>query len=118
MAKDERSVYEGGATRRYLKVKQKDWRLEDDPMAEADIRGGLAMMQAAGRVSLLGLRGESTVAATAAHQGWGRLIPTLGRSVLTNTRRVDLLRPNCGPTWADERPAPRRESATVLCNML
>jgi len=25
LAKDERSVYEGGATRRWVKVKQKDW---------------------------------------------------------------------------------------------
>jgi hypothetical protein len=30
VAKDERSVYEGGATRRWLKVKQKDWTVEDD----------------------------------------------------------------------------------------
>jgi hypothetical protein len=26
----ERSVYEGGATRRWLKVKQKDWTVEED----------------------------------------------------------------------------------------
>jgi bifunctional non-homologous end joining protein LigD len=38
------------------------------------------------------------------------------RHVLTTTRRVDLLRRNCGPTSPDERPAPRRESATVLYN--
>jgi bifunctional non-homologous end joining protein LigD len=30
VAKDERSVYEGGATRRWLKVKQKNWTLEED----------------------------------------------------------------------------------------
>jgi hypothetical protein len=30
VAKDEASAYEGGATRRWLKVKQKDWTLEED----------------------------------------------------------------------------------------
>jgi len=30
VAKDEASVYEGGATRRWLKVKQKDWTVEGD----------------------------------------------------------------------------------------
>jgi len=30
VAKDEASVYEGGATRRWLKVKQKDWTVGDD----------------------------------------------------------------------------------------
>jgi ATP-dependent DNA ligase len=30
VAKDEASVYEGGATRRWVKVKQKDWTVEDD----------------------------------------------------------------------------------------
>jgi ATP-dependent DNA ligase len=30
VAKDERSVYEGGATRRWLKVKQRDWTVEED----------------------------------------------------------------------------------------
>ena len=30
VAKDEASVYEGGATRRWLKVKQKDWTIDDD----------------------------------------------------------------------------------------
>jgi hypothetical protein len=30
VAKDERSVYEGGATRRWLKVKQKDWTVAED----------------------------------------------------------------------------------------
>ena len=30
VAKDERSAYEGGATRRWLKVKQKDWTIGDD----------------------------------------------------------------------------------------
>ena len=30
VAKDERSVYECGATRRWLKVKQKDWTVEGD----------------------------------------------------------------------------------------
>jgi hypothetical protein len=30
VAKDERSVYEGGATRRWLKVKEKGWTVEDD----------------------------------------------------------------------------------------
>jgi ATP-dependent DNA ligase len=30
VAKDERSPYEGGATRRWLKVKQKGWTVEED----------------------------------------------------------------------------------------
>jgi hypothetical protein len=30
VAKDEASVYEGGATRRWLKVKQKDWTIGDE----------------------------------------------------------------------------------------
>jgi ATP-dependent DNA ligase len=30
VAKDEASVYEGGATRRWLKVKQKNWTREED----------------------------------------------------------------------------------------
>jgi hypothetical protein len=30
VAKDERSAYEGGATRRWLKVKQKGWTVEED----------------------------------------------------------------------------------------
>ena len=30
VAKNEASVYEGGATRRWLKVKQKDWTVEED----------------------------------------------------------------------------------------
>jgi hypothetical protein len=30
VAKDERSVYEGGATRRWLKVKQRDWTVDGD----------------------------------------------------------------------------------------
>jgi ATP-dependent DNA ligase len=30
VAKDERSVYEGGPTRRWLKVKQKDWTVTED----------------------------------------------------------------------------------------
>jgi ATP-dependent DNA ligase len=30
VAKDETSAYEGGATRRWLKVKQKGWTVEDD----------------------------------------------------------------------------------------
>jgi ATP-dependent DNA ligase len=30
VAKDEASVYEGGRTRRWLKVKQKDWTVEED----------------------------------------------------------------------------------------
>jgi ATP-dependent DNA ligase len=30
LAKDEASVYEGGATRRWLKVKQRDWTVEED----------------------------------------------------------------------------------------
>jgi ATP-dependent DNA ligase len=30
VAKDEASVYEGGATRRWLKVKQRDWTVEGD----------------------------------------------------------------------------------------
>jgi ATP-dependent DNA ligase len=30
VAKDEASAYEGGATRRWLKVKQKDWTISDD----------------------------------------------------------------------------------------
>jgi bifunctional non-homologous end joining protein LigD len=30
VAKDEASVYEGGATRRWLRVKQRDWTLEED----------------------------------------------------------------------------------------
>lgn len=30
VAKDEASVYEGGATRRWVKVKQKDWTLAED----------------------------------------------------------------------------------------
>jgi len=30
VAKDERSVYEGGPTRGWLNVKQKDWTVEDD----------------------------------------------------------------------------------------
>jgi ATP-dependent DNA ligase len=30
VAKDERSVYEAGATRRWLKVKQKGWTVEED----------------------------------------------------------------------------------------
>jgi len=30
VAKDEASTYEGGATRRWLKVKQKDWTIGDD----------------------------------------------------------------------------------------
>jgi ATP dependent DNA ligase-like protein len=30
LAKDERSVYEGGATRRWVKVKQKDWTVAED----------------------------------------------------------------------------------------
>jgi ATP-dependent DNA ligase len=30
VAKDEASAYEGGATRRWLKVKQKNWTVEDD----------------------------------------------------------------------------------------
>jgi ATP-dependent DNA ligase len=30
VAKDERSAYEGGATRRWLKVKQSDWTIEED----------------------------------------------------------------------------------------
>jgi bifunctional non-homologous end joining protein LigD len=30
VAKDEASAYEGGATRRWLKVKQKDWTVEED----------------------------------------------------------------------------------------
>jgi ATP-dependent DNA ligase len=30
VAKNEASGYDGGATRRWLKVKQKDWTLEED----------------------------------------------------------------------------------------
>jgi ATP-dependent DNA ligase len=30
VAKDEASLYEGGPTRRWLKVKQKDWAVEED----------------------------------------------------------------------------------------
>jgi ATP-dependent DNA ligase len=30
VAKDEASAYEGGPTRRWLKVKQKDWTVEGD----------------------------------------------------------------------------------------
>jgi len=30
VAKDEASVYEGGPTRRWLKVKQKDWTVAED----------------------------------------------------------------------------------------
>jgi ATP-dependent DNA ligase len=30
VAKEEASAYEGGPTRRWLKVKQKDWTVEDD----------------------------------------------------------------------------------------
>jgi ATP-dependent DNA ligase len=30
VAKDEGSAYEGGATKRWLKVKQKNWTLEED----------------------------------------------------------------------------------------
>jgi ATP-dependent DNA ligase len=30
VAKDESSPYEGGATRRWLKVKQKNWTVEED----------------------------------------------------------------------------------------
>jgi len=30
VAKDERSPYEGGPTRRWLKVKQKDWTVAED----------------------------------------------------------------------------------------
>jgi ATP-dependent DNA ligase len=30
VAKDESSAYEGGATRRWLKVKQKDWTIGDE----------------------------------------------------------------------------------------
>lgn len=30
VAKDEASAYEGGATRRWLKVKQRDWTVEED----------------------------------------------------------------------------------------
>jgi ATP-dependent DNA ligase len=30
VAKDEASVYEGGATRRWVKVKQKDWTVAED----------------------------------------------------------------------------------------
>ena len=30
VAKDEASAYEGGPTRRWLKVKQKDWTVEED----------------------------------------------------------------------------------------
>ena len=61
-----------------------------------------------------------TVAATIGHSERSCLLRGVDphRPVLTTTRRVDLLRRNCGPVWADERPAPRRESATVLCNML
>jgi ATP dependent DNA ligase domain len=36
VAKDERSAYEGGATRRSLKVKQKGWTVAEDPLATAD----------------------------------------------------------------------------------
>jgi hypothetical protein len=35
VAKDERSVYEVGATRRWLKVKQKAWTVEEDRSAGA-----------------------------------------------------------------------------------
>jgi hypothetical protein len=38
VAKDERSVYEGGATRRWVKVKQKDWTVEGDGWRRADRR--------------------------------------------------------------------------------
>jgi ATP-dependent DNA ligase len=31
IAKEETSPYEGGPTRRWLKVKQKDWTVEEDP---------------------------------------------------------------------------------------
>ena len=30
VAKDEASVYEGGRTKRWLKVKEKDWTVEED----------------------------------------------------------------------------------------
>jgi ATP-dependent DNA ligase len=30
VAKDERSAYEGGATRRWLKVKQRNWTIDED----------------------------------------------------------------------------------------
>ena len=30
VAKDEASAYDGGATRRWLRVKQKDWTVEED----------------------------------------------------------------------------------------
>jgi ATP-dependent DNA ligase len=34
VAKDETSVYEGGPTRRWLKVKQKHWTVEEDRWAQ------------------------------------------------------------------------------------
>jgi bifunctional non-homologous end joining protein LigD len=36
VAKEEASLYEAGPTRRWLKVKQKGWTVEEDPLAAAD----------------------------------------------------------------------------------
>jgi bifunctional non-homologous end joining protein LigD len=51
VAKDERGAYEGGATKRWLKVKQKGWTVAEDGWRRR-IRGGRAMMQLARRASL------------------------------------------------------------------
>ena len=52
VAKDEATAYEGGATRRWLKVKQKGWTLEEDRWQRRIFGGGQAMMQVARRASL------------------------------------------------------------------
>jgi hypothetical protein len=44
VAKDERSGYEGVATRRWLKVKQKGWVVEERSVAAADQRAGASRL--------------------------------------------------------------------------
>jgi hypothetical protein len=46
VAKDEASVYEGGPTRRWLKVKQKDWTVEEDGWRRRILQRSLAQIPA------------------------------------------------------------------------
>jgi ATP-dependent DNA ligase len=47
VAKDEASVYEAGPTKRWLKVKQKDWAVQGDRLAAPDQRGALGFAASA-----------------------------------------------------------------------
>jgi hypothetical protein len=54
VAKDECSAYEGGPTRRWLKVKQADWTVAEDGWRRRLFEKGQAMMQLAQRALLVG----------------------------------------------------------------